>query len=142
VLVRPETAERSTLKVLDLRRLDEREIKDIFALQDPWVGRAIRDFMMSLAMSIAIDVVNEEAGVKRQAGDWQLRAFMQVYKAAGPIYRREGSSKDMGDPSREELLEAVYRTAAYGQKAVVDHRRGLSMEEVESAIGDLGILEC
>lgn len=131
---------RYTLVVRDARRAGEDAVEKAYTANQPWVERAVKQFFYLQAMGWALNAIRKHTGADPIAGDLDLRNFLNLYKAGGERYQKEGRSGE--EPSLEEALEAILRMMNSMDGIIVDYGRDLSKVDLDEALADLGILEC
>lgn len=131
---------RYELVVRDAQKAEEHAIEKAYAANQPWVERAVKKFFYYQAIGWAVDAIREHTGADPILGDRDLRNFLNIYKAGGERYRKEGHSGE--DPSLEEALEAILRMITSMTGITVDYGRNLSQADLDEALADRGILEC
>lgn len=131
-----------TLTVRDASKAREGSVEAAYSRNYPWVKKAVTRFFYYKALGWALDAIRKVAGRSR-ACDADVRNFLELYQGGGEHYLKQGGGLPEGSkPMLEEALEGILRTIAELDGSIVDYGRGLSLGDLESALFDLGILEC
>lgn len=133
---------RYDLVVRDAKKVGDKAVAETFSPDTPWVKRVVKAFFYHKALGWALDAIKRYGGQKPEPGDRDMRNFLNFYQKGGKRYQEEGGSPEGDKPMLEETLEGVLRTISSLEGAIADYGRDLSREDLESALSDLGILEC